>query len=129
MGCLRVVCWFVLCVVRGFGLFVVSGGCFLLGLLLGRGKEGECKGVSFGFSRGCSNRVFDGVLSVFEGACTGCLVVCLGVGSEDKGNGVSLGCSNWDFLTGIIPVGGIAGVVAPGLVCGAVGGGVGVWED
>ena len=28
---------------------------------------------------------------------------------------MSLGCSNWDFLTGIIPVGGIAGVVAPGL--------------
>ena len=28
---------------------------------------------------------------------------------------MSVGCSNWDFLTGIIPVGGIAGVVAPGL--------------
>lgn len=30
------------------------------------------------------------------------------------------GC-HWDFLTGIIPVGGIAGVVAPGLSCGAMG--------
>lgn len=28
---------------------------------------------------------------------------------------MSLGCSNWDLLTGIISVGGIAGVVAPGL--------------
>jgi len=101
VGCLRVVCWFVLCVVEGAVSLWCFWGCFLcvflLGLLLGRGKEGECKGVSFGFSRGCSNRVFDGVLSVFEGACTGGLVACLGVGSEDKGDGVSLGCSNWDF--------------------------------
>ena len=48
-------------------------------------------------------------------------MVCPGVGSEDKGDGVSsLGCSNWDSLTGIIPVCGIAGVVAPGLACGAM---------
>jgi hypothetical protein len=59
--------------------------------------------------------------------CVGGLVMgwgfveCPGVGGEDKGNGVSLGCSNCDFLTGIIPVGGIAGVVAPGLSCGAMG--------
>lgn len=42
---------------------------------------------------------------------------------------MSVGCSNWDFLTGIIPVGGIACVVAPGLVCGAMRGGVGMWAD
>ena len=42
------------------------------------------------------------------------------VASEGQGSGVSLGCSNWDFLTGIVPVGGIAGVVAPGLSCGAM---------
>ena len=40
--------------------------------------------------------------------------------------GVSVGCSNWDFQTGIIPVCGVAGVVAPGLACG---GGVGMWAD
>lgn len=54
-------------------------------------------------------------------------VACPDVGGEDKGNGVSLGCSNWDSLTGIIPVGGIAGVVAPGLVLWDYGGGVGMW--
>lgn len=41
--------------------------------------------------------------------------------------GVSVGCSNWVFLTGIMPVGGIAGVVAPGLVLWCYGGGVGMW--
>ena len=50
--------------------------------------------------------------------------------SEDKGNGVSLGCSNWDLLTGIIPVGGIAGVVAPGLgLWGYAGWILGVWGE
>ena len=46
---------------------------------------------------------------------------------EDKGDWVSLGCSNWDFLTGIIPVDGIAGVVAPGLGLWGYEGGVGMW--
>lgn len=47
--------------------------------------------------------------------------------SDGKGSGVSVGCSNWDFLTGIIPVGGVAGVVAPGLDCGAMRVVVGMW--
>lgn len=49
---------------------------------------------------------------------------------------MSLGCSNWDFLTGIITVGGIAGVVAPGLelwglwgLCRDVDGLLGVWVE
>ena len=56
-------------------------------------------------------------------------MVCPDVGSGDKGDGMSLGCSNWDFLTGIIPVGGIAGVVAPGLDLWGYGGCVGMWVD
>ena len=42
---------------------------------------------------------------------------------------MSVGCSNWDFLTGIITVGGIAGVVAPGLGLWGYGGSVGMWAD
>ena len=60
-GCLRVVCWFVLCVVGGYGLFVVSAGVFFVCFFWGCSSiedVGECNGVSFGFSRGCSNRVF-----------------------------------------------------------------------
>ena len=56
-------------------------------------------------------------------------MACPDVGGGGQGNGVSLGCSNWDFLTGIIPVCGTAGVVAPGLDCWAMRGGVWMWVD
>lgn len=58
----------------GYGLFVVSAGVFFwwffFGFFSGRGR-GECRGFLLVFLGGCSNRVFDGVLSVAEGACTG----------------------------------------------------------
>ena len=76
MGCLRVVCWFVLCVVEGDVSLWCFWWCFLfgslLGLLFGRERGGVC-GVSFGFSRGM---FLTGFLMVF---CLWLGVLALGV--------------------------------------------------